>query len=320
MTRFFQEASPHVSDNDALRVPQKEGFEHLRAHFTAESAEREVGIVLPVGCGKSGLITLTPFAVRAKRQLVITPYVTLAEQLYADFDFTNLDECFYIKRSVLDGPEYPEPVPIRGTQTNVADLQDSDVVLTNIGQLQGEENRWMSQLPDNFFDVIVFDEGHHSVADTYEALKRAFPNARIVNFSATPSRADGRLMPGTIVYSYPVREAIAQGYVKRLKALVLNPATLRYVRREDDQEVEVGLEEVIRLGAEEAGFRRSIVTSAETRDTIVDASIHELRRLRKETGEKNLKIIASALNHAHCIDIVEAYRARNMQAAFVHSQ
>jgi hypothetical protein len=92
------------------------------------------------------------------------------------------------------------------------------------------------------------------------------------------------------------------------------------VRREDDREVEVDLEEVIRLGAEEAGFRRSIVTSAETRDTIVDASIHELQRLRRETGEPRLKIIASALNHEHCIDIVEAYRARGMRVDFVHSQ
>jgi superfamily II DNA or RNA helicase len=126
-------------------------------------------------------------------------------------------------------------------------------------------------------------------------------------------------MPGPVIYSYPVRDAIAEGYVKDLRALVLNPATLRYVRREGGQEVQVDLDEVRRLGEEDADFRRSIVTSAETRDTIVDASIHELRRLRRETGEGRLKIIASALHHGHCIDIVEAYRAKGLRADFVHS-
>ena len=39
--------------------------------------EREVGLVLPVGCGKSGLITLTPFAFKARRALVVAPGVKI---------------------------------------------------------------------------------------------------------------------------------------------------------------------------------------------------------------------------------------------------
>ena len=34
------------------------------------------------------------------------------------------------------------------------------------------------------------------------------------------------------------------GRIKRLKAVVLNPRTLRYVRREDGKEIEVSLDEV----------------------------------------------------------------------------
>ena len=146
-------------------------------------------------------------------------------------------------------------------------------MLTNIQQLQGEENRWLMDLPDAFFDLILFDEGHHNVAQSWNTLKERFPAARIVNFSATPLRADGQLMAGRILYSCPVFRAIREGYVKRLKAVVLNPRTLRYVRREDGQEIEVSLDEVRRLGERDAGFRRSIVTSTETLNTIVDASI-----------------------------------------------
>ena len=101
---------------------------------------------------------------------------------------------------------------------------------------------------------MLFDEGHHNIAQTWTTLKAKFPVARIVNFSATPLRADGQPMAGRVLYSYPVFRAIQEGYVKRLKAVVLNPRTLRYVRREDGQEIEVELEEVRRLGEQDAHF------------------------------------------------------------------
>jgi superfamily II DNA or RNA helicase len=316
----FQTRQPRITDNSLLRAPQREAYAALLAYAAeVDSTEREVGIVLPVGCGKSGCITLTPFAFKARRALVVAPGINIAQQLHNDFDPTRSD-MFYIKCAVLSGQPYPEPVEIRGTTSNVSDLKEADVVITNIGQLQGSENRWLQNLPSDFFDLILFDEGHHGVANSWLALKAKFPGARIVNLSATPLRADGQLMAGRVLYSYPIFRAIREGYVKRLKAVVLNPRTLRYVRREDGQEIEVGLDEVKRLGEEDADFRRSIVTSTETLNTIVDASIRELDRLRKVTGEGRLKIIASALNFEHCRQIVEAYRSRGRKADYVHSR
>ena len=316
----FQIRAPSIIGNPRLRTPQREAFGKL-TEFVGDTneQEREVGIVLPVGCGKSGCITLAPFAFRATRTLVIAPNVKIAQQLHDDFDPARQD-MFYIKCGILNGQPYPEPAEIRGQTTNQADLEEADVVLTNIQQLQGEENRWLQNLPDDFFELILFDEGHHNVAQSWNTLKAKFPAARIVNFSATPLRADGRLMAGRILYSYPVFRAMQEGYVKFLKAIVLNPSTLRYVRREDGQEIEVSLDEVRRLGEQDADFRRSIVTSKETLNTIVDASIRELDKRRKATGENRIKIIASALNYAHCGQIVEAYRARGRRAGYVHSR
>jgi superfamily II DNA or RNA helicase len=315
----FQTRQPSINGNPKLRVPQRETYERLVEFARTEGDEREVGVVLPVGCGKSGCITLSPFAFQATRTLVVAPGLKIAEQLYKDFDPTK-SEMFYVKCCVLTGPPYPEPVEIRGTTTNRGDIDESDVVITNIQQLQGDENRWLADLPEDYFDLILFDEGHHSVAATWESLKGKFPVARIINFSATPLRADGQRMAGRVIYSYPIFRAIQEGYVKRLKALVLNPQTLRYVRRENGEEIEVSLEEVRRLGEQDADFRRSIVTSIETLTTIVDASIRELDRIRGETSDKRHKIIASALNFEHCRQIVEAYRARGREADHVHSR
>jgi superfamily II DNA or RNA helicase len=313
----FQLQNPSIVENEKLRKPQREGFLAIREHFSKADAEREVGLILPVGCGKSGLIAITPFALKAKRVLVIAPGRDIAEQLLKDFDPTST-QFFYEKCSILAGPTYPEAAEIR--QANRTDLDEADVVVTNIHQLQGEENKWLTQLATDFFDLILFDEGHHNVAESWQLLRKSFPKAKIINFSATPARADGQLMSGKIIYSFPVREAIAAGFVKGLKAVVLNPATLKYVRREDGEEIEVSLKEVIELGEEDADFRRSIVSSKQSLATIVSCSIRELRKLRERTGDNRLKIIASALNYQHCIQITEAYAERNMRAAYVHSK
>ena len=315
----FQTRQPAIAGNPRLRSPQREAYEAITAWLPTSAAEREVGIVLPVGCGKSGLITLIPFATHARRVLVVAPNVKIAQQLLDDFNPTR-PSMFYLKCGVLSGPPYPEPAEIRGRTTNRSDLDDADVVVTNIHQLQGEENRWLSNLPADFFDLIMFDEAHHNVASSWELVRRAFPGALIVNMSATPQRADGQLMAGRIIYSFPIFRAVTEGYVKRLKALVLNPKTLRFVREDDGREVEVSLDEVRRLGEEDADFRRSILTSKETLTTIVDASLRELDRIRASTGDQRHTIIASALNHRHCIQIVEAYEARGRRAAFIHSR
>ncbi|MGA0596912.1 DEAD/DEAH box helicase [Enterovirga sp. CN4-39] len=317
MPSSFETRTPAIEGNEQIRAPQREAFASI-ADFAAEM-DREAGVILPVGCGKSGTIALAPFAFRSRRTLVVAPNLHIARQLHDTFDPAQ-DGMFYRAQEVLERGPWPELVEIRGTTANRADLDAAEVVVTNIQQLQGAENRWLTSLPNDFFDLILFDEGHHNVAQSWNTLKATFPAARVLNFSATPMRADGQIMAGRIIYSYPVARAIREGYVKRLKAVVLNPRTLRYVRREDGQEIEVDLDEVRRLGEDDADFRRSIVTSEETLNTIVDASIRELDRLRQEANNPNLKIIASALNYEHCRQVVAAYRARRRRADFVHSR
>ncbi len=316
MANQFSSLTPNILQNSKIREPQIESYKNILSHFSKPTFEREVGIVLPVGCGKSGAIGLTPFALKAKRALVIAPNLAIAEQLYKDFTYSRPDT-FYKKCEVLID-DFPEPAEIRGKTVNKADLIEADVVVTNIQQLQGENNRWLNTLDSDFFDLIIFDEAHHNVAETWQNLKDHFPQANIVNFSATPLRADGRKMAGDIIYSYSVQEAIKAGYVKSLKAVQLNPENLKFVR-DDGKEEEVPLEEVIKLGEEDSGFRKSIITSTETLNTIVDASIHQLYKMRKEADCNKLKIIASALNYTHCKQIVAAYKAKGLKADFVHS-
>jgi superfamily II DNA or RNA helicase len=317
-TNYFASVKPNILDNPNLRIPQKDGYSRILEHYSVQNGIREVGIVLPVGCGKSGLITLAPFALGSSRVLVIAPGLRIKGQLADDFDVSS-PKMFYLKRNVVNG-KLPESSVIEGKNTNITDLEGSDVVITNIQQIHGDNNKWLEQLPADFFDCIIVDEAHHNVADSWQRVRDHFPNANILNLSATPTRADGKRMEGKIIYSFPIVKAIECGYVKRLKAKVLSPASLRYVRNDNGHKIEVSIDEIRKLGEDDATFRRGIVSSPETLNTIIDCSIKELDEIRSRTGDNRHKIIASAINFEHCIQITEAYRSRNLRAEYIHSQ
>jgi superfamily II DNA or RNA helicase len=309
-----------IIDNQQLRIPQREGWLCIRDHFQRPGAASEIGIVLPVGCGKSGLIAIAPYAAGARRVLIIAPGTRIRAQLGADLR-ANSATNFYERCGVLPADEeYPETTVIASGRVNLDDIRHADIAISNIQQIAGMENRWLDDLEPDFFDLILVDEAHHNTAESWQQVKRRFPAARIVNFSATPSRADGGLMQGEIIYSFPVLRAIGAGYVKRLRAKMLRPAELRYIEKEGGQERVIDADEARQLGETSAEFRRGIVMSDETLGSIVDQSIFELRRLREEAGEPRLKIIASAVNYDHCIQITEAFRARGLRASYVHSR
>ncbi len=310
----------NVDENEALRVPQRHGWQRLRDYFSTGEAVRVVGVVLPVGCGKSGLIAITPYALEARRVLVIAPGTRIRDQLAGDMKSSSPNN-FYVKREVLAHDDtLPEAAVVASGVVNHDDIENADIVVTNIQQIAGTENRWLDGLADDFFDVILVDEAHHNTAASWRQVFGRFRDARIVNFSATPTRADGQLMQGDVIYSFPVLEAIRAGYIKRLSAKMLRPSSLTYIDTESAERRTIGLQEVIALGQEDAEFRRGIVMSDESLSSIVSCAITELYRLRQETGERRLKIIASALNIDHCIQITEAFRARGLRADYVHSR
>lgn len=305
--------------NSKLRRPQLEAFSKIKEHYKNKDI-KEVGLILPVGCGKSGLISITPYATETSRVLVIAPGKKIRDQLAKDMKFSELDN-FYNKCDFFDSiDDYPEVCIIEsGGKTNIHDIRSSDIVVSNIQQIAGDENKWLDQLDADFFDLIIVDEAHHNKANTWVKVKEKFPNAKVVNYSATPMRSDGRIMSGEVIYSFPVVEAIREGYIKRLHAKMISPSNLVYVDSNGDEITLTSPDDIKRLGEEEASFRRGVLMSDETLSTLVELSISELKRLRQESGENRLKIIASALNYGHCIQIKEAFTARNLRADYVHS-
>lgn len=79
----------------------------------------------------------------------------------------------------------------------------------------------LQKFPHDYFDVIIVDEAHHALAETYQRILNHFPNAKVLGVTATPDRGDMRSLGqyfDSIAYSYPLPKAIKDGYLSRIVA------------------------------------------------------------------------------------------------------
>ena len=109
---------------------------------------------------------------------------------------------------------------------NISVATKSHIVITNIQQLATSVDKWLTQFPENFFDMIIIDEAHHSAAVSWQKVIERFPNAKVIHMTATPFRSDRQEIDGELVFRYSFRSATLKGYIKRLKASYVAPCVI----------------------------------------------------------------------------------------------
>ncbi len=86
----------------------------------------------------------------------------------------------------------------------------------------------LSKFEDDRFDVIIVDEAHHCLSDSYQNVLAYFSKAKILGVTATPDRGDRRNLGryfDTLAYEYTMPRAIKEGYLSPIKAQTI-PLTL----------------------------------------------------------------------------------------------
>lgn len=310
---FFEAASPHIVGNPHLREPQKEAHEATVVHFATNSTPAI--IQLPVGCGKTGVAAILPFGLSHKRTLVIAPNTTIREGLYADLNISNAS-CFWKKAGVLDSfTAGPYTALVDGPKANMDDCVNSHIVVANIQQLASSADRWLSQFPSDFFDLVVIDEGHHVAAESWQKVVRAFPSARFVSLTATPFRADNKDLLGELVYRYPFARAMLNGYIKHIVSASAHPAEITFTARGETDTYT--LDQILDL-KEEAWFRRGVALSDECNRHIAEKAVEKLQSLRAATGFPH-QIAASAMSIDHADQVRAIFQEMGLQAETIHS-
>lgn len=310
---IFMTANANIEANEQLREPQREAHRAVREHF-ANSNEPAV-IVIPVGCGKTGIMATLPFGISQGRVLVITPNLTIRKGVTDALDIASR-ECFWARTRVLsDFTAGPWTAVLDGPAANLHDCIDSNFVVTNIQQLASQADRWLPQFPPDFFDMILVDEGHHAAAASWQKVFRRFPNAKVVSMTATPFRSDQQPLQGDVIYRYSFARAMVMGFIKQIHSRSVAPEELYFTYRDDTRRH--SLDEVLQL-REEQWFRRGVALSPECNRHIAEASIHRCEAMRAETGLPH-QIIAAACSVDHARQVRAIYEECGYRAAEIHS-
>ena len=312
---FFTTLDFNIEGNDALREPQREAYIRVFDFFRA--GKNRAIIQIPVGCGKSGLAAILPLGIAEGRVLVIAPNITIKDGLYEAMDITNRPKCFWRKARVLTDKQMVfGPLACTLESGNITVATKSHIVITNIQQLATNVDKWLQQFPDDFFDMIVIDEAHHSAAESWKKVLEHFPAAKIVHMTATPFRSDRQEIDGELVYRYPFRSATLKGYIKRLKASYVAPSEIE-LGFTDESGRKYNLEEIMKM-KEEEWFSRGVALAKPCNVHIVEASLQKLEELRMTGTRHQLIAVSCTINHAK--DIRSMYAERGYSAEILHSQ
>jgi superfamily II DNA or RNA helicase len=189
-----------ASGSIELRPYQAAGVVAIRAGLMRH---RAIVVVSPTGSGKGVMIAWIVAAAVGKgcRVIVLVPKIELVRQTVAALARLGI-AAGIIAAGHVETPDLPVQV------ASVATLARPERLA-----------RWAQWKPD----LLLVDEAHHVVARSWRAIVEALPCRRLVGFSATPARLDGKGLKaafGEIVTVATARELSEAGWLSPVKTFV----------------------------------------------------------------------------------------------------
>ena len=197
-----------------LRPPQIGGLHAIGAHWSLY--QQPATVVMPTGTGKTETMLATLATLVQGPLLVVVPSRVLREQTAKKF------ATFGLLRS-LGNLSHDARNPIVGVvtkrPTKLSDLEifvKCNVVITTMSAISDSESQaWGPKIAERITTLIV-DEAHHIGAAGWAAFREHFGHCRVLQFTATPFRRDGKLVDGKVIYTYPLQLAQRDGYFKKI--------------------------------------------------------------------------------------------------------
>lgn len=197
-----------------LRSPQIGALHAIAAHW---SLSRDPAIVvMPTGTGKTEVMLAVTVESRGDRVLVIVPTDALRQQTADKFREYGLLRRLGIVADITN--------PVVGVLTGKPTTAQFDVIRTcnvvvttmaSISRGDEHEQKAFAAL----FSEVFFDEAHHAQAKTWNQFSGFCGHARMLLFTATPFREDGKALNGKIIYNYPLQLAQENEFFKPIQFL-----------------------------------------------------------------------------------------------------
>lgn len=312
---YFLYSNASIMDNPNLREPQKYAYIHTYNHFVKEAKTNDAVLLLPPGVGKTGLMGILPYMISKGRVLIITPQLTIRDVVTSELNPDN-PENFWISKKVFENPSELPAVIEYEMDTNLEVLQAANIVILNVHKLQVRlESSLLNKVSEDFFDMIIIDEAHHSVANTWIDAMHYFSDAKVIKLTGTPIRPDKKPIFGDLIYRYSLAQAMSKGYVKSLRNFNHIPEEATFSI--DDSEDKLTYDQIKDLKDEE-WISRSVALSPGCSLSVIRKSI-ELLNQKLQNSTVPHKIIAVACNINHAKLIKELYDSEGCTSTIIHS-
>jgi len=95
-------------------------------------------------------------------------------------------------------------------------FEECNVTIATMAALGEESACQFAQAISERISTLIVDEAHHIAAKGWAAFRENFSNQKVLQFTATPYRRDGKLVDGKVIYEYPLRLAQQDQYFKKI--------------------------------------------------------------------------------------------------------
>jgi superfamily II DNA or RNA helicase len=214
---YVQEDLAH--DIRGLRIPQVGAVHAVHAHWSVSDAPAT--IVMPTGTGKTETMLSILVSAACPKLLVVVPTDALRTQIAEKF----------LTLGILKDPgctvlDVRAKCPIVGVlqhiPRNIAevdDIFDHCQVIVTTSSIAGQCDMKVQDRMAQHCPYLFIDEAHHAEAPTWSAFKERFQGRKVLQFTATPFREDGKSLDGEIIFKYPLKKAQLEGYFKPIHFL-----------------------------------------------------------------------------------------------------
>ena len=180
-----------------VHLHQIEAVRAVHEHLRDPKKPNIALVVLPTGCGKTGVAVLASYVLNATKVLVITPSVTISEQIYDAF--CHNDKMFLWVRGIINTDEKKQLLLPRGVciknSTPILENLHYPLMIVNAHKIGGKSNVAIKDIPSNNYDLVIVDEAHHYPAPTWKLLVDHFPKSRRLFLTATPFHRGEYILP-----------------------------------------------------------------------------------------------------------------------------
>ena len=170
--------------------------------------------------------------------------------------------------------------------------------------------QWLSRngkVLDEEPGLIVIDEAHHALAETYRELWKRYPEARKLGMTATPCRLNGRGFTDlfdSLVISWTVEEFIGKGWL----------SSFDYVSIRADSREQRLIDSLKKRGAD-GDYQVKEMNAVLNRETTIKGLYESVERYA--AGKKG---IVYAISIAHARRIAACYSAHGLDAVAIDSR